>query len=197
MTVLLIVFGYLLGAVPFGLIVGKILGGKDPRASGSSNLGATNVGRECGMSLGILTLVLDVLKGVVPVSITLQYGGSPLQVSLVAFAVLLGHCYPVYLKFKGGKGVATAIGVYLPIAWGMLVLALLVHLGLMLGTGFMSVASLGLVTAMFLLLLFGGQAAYAPLGLAIMILVFWRHRENIQRLARGEESPWRRKKDQS
>ncbi len=195
MTVMLIILAYLLGAVPFGLIVAKVLTGRDPRTSGSGNVGATNVGRECGMSIGVLALALDLLKGLVPVTLALEYGADPTQVSLIGFAAVFGHCYPVYLKFKGGKAVATTIGVFLPIAWFHLLLALLIHLGLMLGTGFMSVASMGMVTGLFLLLLLGGKTAYAPLGLAVMVLVFWRHRQNILRLARGEERHWRSKKD--
>lgn len=188
-----IFLGYVLGSIPFGLLVSRWLCSVDPRSSGSGNVGATNVGRTCGMSMGVLTLVLDLLKGMTPVLLALDAGLEPAVVSLVGFAALFGHCYSMFLGFKGGKAVATTIGVFLPLAWLQMLLAVGVLLALLLGTGFMSVASLGLAASLFIFLLIG-KPVYAPLGAAAMVLVFWRHRENILRLARGEENPWRKKK---
>lgn len=188
-----IFLGYVLGSVPFGLLVARWLCNTDPRSSGSGNVGATNVGRICGTSMGVLTLILDLLKGFVPVFLALNAELDPLLVSLTGFAALLGHCYSLFLGFKGGKAVATSIGVFLPLAWLQILLAVGVLVLLLLTTGFMSVASLGLSVSLFVFLLFG-KPVYAPLGAAVMLLVFWRHRENIARLARGEENHWRKKK---
>lgn len=193
MTIGFIILGYLLGSIPFGLLVARWLCRVDPRETGSGNVGATNVGRTCGMSMGLLTLALDVIKGLLPVMLAQDAGLPPLSLSLVAFAALMGHCYSVFLGFKGGKAVATTIGIFLPLAWLQLLLALLTLLALLLTTGYMSVASLGMVTAMFIFLLIA-KPAFALLGAAVMLLVFWRHRENILRLARGEENHWRKKK---
>jgi len=188
-----VILGYVLGAVPFGLLVARWLCSVDPRTTGSGNVGATNVGRTCGMSMGVLTLVLDLLKGMVPVLLALDAGLEPAAVSLVGFAAVFGHCYSVFLGFRGGKAVATSIGVFLPLAWLQVLLAVAVLLTLLLTTGFMSVASLGLAASLFVFLLFA-KPVYAPLGAAVMVLIFWRHRENILRLARGEENHWRKKK---
>ncbi len=192
MSVVFILFGYLLGSVPFGLFVARGICGVDPRESGSGNVGATNVGRTCGMRYGVLTLALDLLKGILPVSLALNVGYGAVVVSLVALAALIGHCYSLFLGFKGGKGVATSIGIFLPIAWPQVILALLVHVALLFGSGYMSVASMGMALALFIFVLFS-KPAYALLGAAVALVIFWRHRENILRLARGEENHWRKK----
>ena len=185
---------YLLGAVPFGLVVAKTLRGVDPRQSGSRNIGATNVARVCGAKYGVLTLALDILKGAAPVAVAVLAGGDWVPVSLVALAAVTGHVFPVFLGFKGGKAVATTIGVFLPIAF----LPLLASAGLCVAaialSGYVSVGSLALVTALPVLILVWGKAAYLPLALVVMALVYWRHRENIARLARGEEKSWRKGK---
>jgi glycerol-3-phosphate acyltransferase PlsY len=111
---LLLLGAYLIGAIPSGVILTRIAGAGDIRQAGSGNIGATNVYRVAGRRLGIITLVCDALKGVLPLAALLALGGrSPAQLALVAAAAFLGHCYPVYLGFKGGKGVATALGIFL------------------------------------------------------------------------------------
>lgn len=194
MAIVLVILAYFLGSVPFGLVVAKGMCGVDPRTVGSGNVGATNVARNCGLSAGILTLALDLLKGLVPVAVALDAGLTTGAVSLTALAVLVGHCYSVFLGFQGGKAVATTVGVFLPIAWVQTVLAVAVLLLVLGSTGFMSVASLSLITSLFLFLLFSGKLAFLPLAFAVLLLIFWRHRENVLRLARGEEHPWRKTK---
>ncbi|MBI5453099.1 MAG: glycerol-3-phosphate acyltransferase, partial [Deltaproteobacteria bacterium] len=111
--ILLVPIAYLLGSVPTGIVIVRLFGGVDPRSAGSKNIGATNVGRTSGRLPGILTLIGDLLKGALPVFIAFRLAPTPLLVSLTGLAAFLGHLFPVYLGFKGGKGVATACGVML------------------------------------------------------------------------------------
>src|SRR5260370_19619173 len=116
-TSLLLAAAYFLGSIPFGLVLAKLLAGSDIRKSGSGNIGATNVARVVGPSAGILTLVLDVAKGAAAVWLAGRFTEqSSAAMTVAGVAVLLGHCFPVWLKFKGGKGVATALGVFLMLA---------------------------------------------------------------------------------
>ena len=115
MDALLVIFSYLLGSVPSGLIIGK-LSGLDVRKAGSGNIGATNVARLLGKKVGLLTLVADTGKGFVPIWLAQQIGSSDPITALVGIAAFLGHLYPIFLKFKGGKGVATGFGVFLGLA---------------------------------------------------------------------------------
>src|SRR4030043_491762 len=109
-------FGYLLGSVPFGLILTKLFSQVDPRKTGSKNIGATNIFRTTGKTLGILTLIADVLKGVAPIWIANQWGLPDHWIAIAGLSPFLGHVFPIFLGFKGGKGVATAVGIYLPIS---------------------------------------------------------------------------------
>lgn len=192
MYAVFVILAYIFGSIPFGLLAGRWISGQDPRDSGSGNLGATNVGRTCGFSVGVLTLALDLIKGLLPVALAVDAHAPHYIVSLTAFAAVFGHCYPLFLKFKGGKAVATTIGVFLPIAWTQIILAVLVLLAMLFITGYMSVASLSLSLSLFLFILVS-KPVWALLALAIMLLIFWRHKENILRLARGEENHWRKK----
>src|SRR6267142_2490517 len=144
-TLLIPVVAYLLGSIPFGLILARLFGRGDVRKGGSGNIGATNVSRVAGPLAGILTLLLDGAKGAVEVLIAGRYSNDSATWMVIAgLAALLGHCFPVWLKFKGGKGVATAAGVYLalcaPASLGGLILFLLT-------AGFSRYVSLGSVTA--------------------------------------------------
>lgn len=204
-TALLVIGAYLLGAIPFGLLIG-LAHGVDVRTQGSRNIGATNVGRVVGRKWGYLCLALDILKGLVPTlsaSLLLHVGRAELQQQLallaVALAAVLGHVFPIYLRFRGGKGVATTIGVALGI-WPHFTVAMLVALVayalLRYATGMVSVGSLTLAVAFpaafyaytrirhFALAdCWPLQAVAVLLGLMIIV----RHRENIRRLLRGEE----------
>jgi len=190
----LLFVAYLLGSIPFGLILAKVFGGADVRRAGSGNIGATNVARVVGPFAGVLTLLLDAAKGWFAVWLAGRVThGNPTMMVLAGFFALVGHCFPVWLRFRGGKGVATAAGVFAalcPIAMaGALLLFLLV-------VGFwrlVSLGSLAAAAAIPLLVYLLWAPHFAPpesvtLGsLAIAVLVIVQHRGNIARLARGEE----------
>ncbi|PZP91979.1 MAG: glycerol-3-phosphate acyltransferase [Variovorax paradoxus] len=189
---------YLLGSLSFAVIVSRVMGLSDPRSYGSKNPGATNVLRSGSKPAAIATLLLDALKGWLPVALVVWHGERVgLQegtVALVGLAAFLGHLYPVFFRLQGGKGVATALGVLFGVDW---VLGLAVALTWLIIAFFFRYSSLAsLVAAVFapVYYLFGnGLAWYADkriaLALGVMaLLLFWRHRENIGRLAQGKES---------
>ena len=185
---------YLLGSIPFGLIVSRVFGRGDVRKEGSGNIGATNVSRVAGPLAGILTLLLDGAKGSAAVLVAGRYSNdSAMWMVIAGLAVLVGHCFPVWLRFKGGKGVATAAGVYLamspPAFLGGLILFSLI-------AGYSRYVSLGSVAAavaMPLLTYFLWAPHHAPplvvtiASLTIAILIVYKHDANLQRLAEGTE----------
>jgi glycerol-3-phosphate acyltransferase PlsY len=192
--VLIPAVAYLLGSIPFGLLVAKAFGRGDVRKEGSGNIGATNVSRVAGPLAGILTLLLDGAKGAAAVLVAGRYSNdSAMWMVIAGLAALVGHCFPVWLKFKGGKGVATAAGVYLalcpPAFLGGLILFLLL-------AGFSRYVSLGSVTAavaMPLLMYFLWAPHHAPPpvitfgALAVAVLIVYKHDGNLQRLVEGTE----------
>ncbi|NNF78202.1 MAG: glycerol-3-phosphate 1-O-acyltransferase PlsY [Rhizobiales bacterium] len=178
--------GYMLGSIPFGLILTKLAGKGDVRDIGSGNIGATNVLRTGSKALAAGTLVCDMLKGLIPTLIAMQWG---LDVAVVAgFCALVGHNWPVWLNFKGGKGVATYIGVlsglHLPVAAVFCATWLMVALVFKISSLSALVAATLTPVAVFVL---GVPALVVPLCITT-IIIFWKHRENIQRLLRGEEA---------
>ncbi len=191
MQMLIVIFAYVLGSIPFGLFIAGAFCGVDPRTQGSGNVGATNVGRSCGTVYGVLTLAMDLLKGLIPVVAAVQVSDSTYFISCTAFAALFGHCCSLFLDFKGGKGVATSIGIFIPLAFWPLLLSVLTLVTVLKTTGYMSLGSLCLVASLPVFLLFSGHFGLIPLALVTMVVVFWRHRENIIRLAQGEEHHWR------
>ena len=193
MSVLWIVAAYVLGSVPFGLLFARHFCGIDPRNAGSGNVGATNIARLCGKGWGVATLACDVAKGALAVYVALLLGDSPLLHSLTALAAILGHLYSCFLGFKGGKAVATSIGVLIPLAFFPLFLSCLVCVVVIWRSSFVSLGSLSLVTCLPLLLLVSGRWAFVPLALVVMVLVYWSHRENIARLLAGTEKTWVKK----
>ncbi|MDD4951511.1 MAG: glycerol-3-phosphate 1-O-acyltransferase PlsY [Desulfovibrionaceae bacterium] len=184
-------FAYLLGSVPFGLLVAKGFKGVDPRTEGSGNIGATNVARLCGATYGALALALDLLKGLVPVLLAKGPDAHWLLLSLTALAAILGHVFPIFLGFKGGKAVATTIGAFLALAPWAAVWSVVLCVAVIALSGYVSMGSLTLGLCLPLFCLFTGAAEYLPVALAVMALLFWRHKDNIRRLASGEEHPWR------
>ncbi|MDR0826702.1 MAG: glycerol-3-phosphate 1-O-acyltransferase PlsY [Desulfovibrio sp.] len=180
---------YLLGAVPFGLLLSKTFCGIDPRDEGSRNVGATNVARLCGFKWGFLTLICDLLKGALP---ALVFSGSSLAY-VAGLSAILGHMFTCFLNFKGGKGVATTVGVFLALAPIQLVISGLACLAVIWRSGFVSAGSLTLVSLLPVLLLFSGRFTDFCLALPVSVLVIYAHRENIRRLWRGEEKPWLKK----
>jgi acyl phosphate:glycerol-3-phosphate acyltransferase len=185
---------YLLGSIPFGLLLAKIFGGGDVRKAGSGNIGATNVTRVAGPLAGILTLVFDTAKGMAAVWLAARVThDSAIWMVISAFAVLLGHCYPVWLKFKGGKGVATALGVFLALSPLAAASALLLFILCVAYWRYVSLGSVSAAAAMPLLIYFLWAPGHAPpiaidLGtLAIAGLVIFKHGGNLQRLVDGTE----------
>ncbi len=184
----LIVFAYLLGSVPVGLLLSKIKGA-DPRAVGSGNIGATNVMRAAGKITGALTLIGDVLKGLIPVMIAFMLGETKIIVTAAGLAAFLGHLFPVFLRFKGGKGVATALGVYLGLDPFAVLIAIIIFVLTIIKWGFVSLGSLVGVAAMPLLLYFlSAPVQYIYLVLIIGALIFIKHKDNIRRLVTGTEN---------
>ncbi|MES0879154.1 glycerol-3-phosphate 1-O-acyltransferase PlsY [Roseibium sp. SCP14] len=181
-------FGYLLGSIPFGLIFTRMAGLGDIRSIGSGNIGTTNVLRTGKKSLAAATLLGDALKGTVAVLIVGAAYGQ--EMALVAgFGAFLGHLYPVWLKFKGGKGFATFLGILLGLYWPMFLLAALIWLAVAFTFRFSSLSALmsSLATPILLYLAFD-QVQMAEMFLVVGILLWIKHHENIGRLLRGEES---------
>lgn len=194
----LVTAAYLLGSVPFGLLTARVMGGPDPRRGGSGNIGATNVARLAGKTAGAITLLLDAAKGWLPMALALSWFGPSSWPNLhwaaaaVGLAAFLGHCYPLYLGFKGGKGVATALGVLLAASPLAGLIALAVIAGLAWGTGHMAVGSLaGCGLAPVVMLVLGVPAPFTSMALVMAALVALRHRENIARLRAGNEPGFR------
>lgn len=199
LTISLAVLAYVLGSVPFGLVFAKTFCGIDPRTAGSGNVGATNVARLCGFKWGALTLVCDVLKGFLPVLVCrLQLAEqAPYLYLFAAFAAVAGHMFSLFLGFKGGKGVATTVGVFLAAAPVQLVVAGIVCLLVIWRSGYVSAGSLSMMAVLPLLFLFRGAWSLLLLSLVIGGLVVYAHRENIVRLLRGEEKSWMKKKSET
>jgi acyl phosphate:glycerol-3-phosphate acyltransferase len=188
------VAAYLLGSIPFGLVLARVFGKLDIRQAGSGNIGATNVTRVVGPAAGVLTLLLDAAKGTLAVVLAERLANySALWMMIGAFAALLGHCFPVWLKFKGGKGVATAAGAFAMLSPLALGAALLVFIAVLVIFRFASLASISAAAAMPLLIYFLWAPGFAPplvvtFGtLAITLLIIYKHDANIQRLVTGEE----------
>jgi acyl phosphate:glycerol-3-phosphate acyltransferase len=181
---------YLVGAIPFGLLFGKTLGGVDVRAVGSGNIGATNVLRAAGKKAAILTLVADCLKGLFPVLLAAMLFSDERLSVLSGIAAILGHTYPVYLKFKGGKGVATSFGVVLAVAPVTGLLCLLTWAA---ATVFWKYSSLSALMAFTLypivtFAIHGDSKPQGFLSLFVFGMIYYRHRENIKRLIAGTEA---------
>jgi glycerol-3-phosphate acyltransferase PlsY len=188
-------FSYLLGSIPFGLLLAKIFGGADVRRAGSGNIGATNVSRVAGPVAGILTLVLDAAKGSAAVVLAARLtDSSALWMVVAGFLALLGHCYPIWLNFKGGKGVATAAGVFLVLSPAAMFSALAIFLAVVILWRFVSLGSLAAAASIPLLLYFLWAPRHAPPlavtfgSLAISTLVIYKHDANMQRLVEGTET---------
>ena len=188
MAVLLVIASYLIGAIPFGLLLVKLLGGGDIRQQGSGNIGATNVLRSVGKKAGIAALLLDMTKGAIPVLVAVSiYGHDHLITLYCALAAFLGHLYPIYIGFKGGKGVATALGVLLAWVPAAAVISMLIWLAVAKIFKISSLAALIAFAALPLVLYLLAESTPILATTIIVPLIFWRHRANIQRLLGGTE----------
>jgi glycerol-3-phosphate acyltransferase PlsY len=185
---LLIPFGYLLGSLSSAIIVCKLMGLPDPRTEGSNNPGATNVLRIGGKKAAAVTLLGDSLKGFLPVLIANLLQVSPLILAAVALAAFLGHLYPIFFRFQGGKGVATALGVQFGLGWqigGAIGLVWLIVAKLFNLSSLAALVSMAL--APLVVWFFWPEPELIIMQVLVTLLLFWRHRENIRRLVSGEE----------
>lgn len=180
-----LIFGYLLGSIPFGLIFTRMAGMGDVRAIGSGNIGATNVLRTGNKKIAAATLLGDLLKGTFAVLIAWQIG--PDQAVMAGFGAFLGHCFPIWLKFKGGKGVATYIGILLGFSIKAVLVFAVVWLATAAITRYSSLSALLATIATPIALYMFGYVQWAELFALLTLITFWRHRENIGRLLNGTE----------
>jgi glycerol-3-phosphate acyltransferase PlsY len=180
------ILGYLLGSIPFGLVLTRLAGTPDLRSIGSGNIGATNVLRTGRKGLAAATLLCDMLKGTVAVIVAGYYAG-PDAAMLAALGAFLGHLFPVWLKFRGGKGVAVYIGVLIGLLWPAAILFCVIWLATAAASRYSSLAALvaSFVTPIFLW--WFGHLALAALFTVLTLLLFYMHRENIARLRAGTE----------
>jgi glycerol-3-phosphate acyltransferase PlsY len=193
-ALLIPVAAYLLGSIPFGWLVVKALGGPDIRAIGSGNIGAANVTRNAGTFAGVLTLLLDAGKGYAAVWFAAQHSRGNIRWMMVAaVCAVVGHMFPVWLGFKGGKGVATGLGVFLPIAWQAVAAGIMLWLLVVIFWRYSSLGSISAAVALplFVYLLYApGHAppefvSFATVVISVLVLI--KHRPNIARLVAGEE----------
>jgi glycerol-3-phosphate acyltransferase PlsY len=188
LDIILIITAYLLGSISSAIITCRMMGLPDPRTIGSRNPGATNVLRTGNKKAAAVTLVGDFLKGLLPVLIGLALGAEPLVLALIGMAAFLGHLYPIFFGFQGGKGVATALGVILGLSWPVAVAALLTWL---LMAKVFKISSLSALTAALLTPLYcwllTPQIEYIILFSLLSLLLIWRHRSNIRNLVSGAE----------
>jgi acyl phosphate:glycerol-3-phosphate acyltransferase len=191
---------YLLGSIPFGYLIVKMGSGSDVRGAGSGNIGATNVTRVAGKGAGLATLLLDIGKGYLAVWLAMRWSHGNIRWMMAAgVAVVLGHTFSCWLRFRGGKGVATGLGVFLAIAWQAVLATLLVWLVVVAFWRYVSLGSVVAAAALpILVYLFYAPGHAPPLAVsfgsvAVAIIVIFKHRENIARLIAGTESRLRRK----
>ena len=200
----LLLFAYLLGSIPWGLILNRIFAREDIRLKGSGNIGATNVTRQSGVIPGLLTLAGDMLKGAIPVYLALVAFGSAggpadIYLAAVALAAFMGHLFPVYLKFRdGGKGVATAAGCFAVVSPGAVLAAVIVFIAMLSMARRVSVGSLSAAAALPLAVWIAADSAIMTTTAGIVALfIFIRHRDNLKRLLAGKEPEFRLKKERS
>ncbi|WP_299935970.1 glycerol-3-phosphate 1-O-acyltransferase PlsY [uncultured Pelagimonas sp.] len=180
-------FGYLLGSVPFGIVITRLFGLGDLRKIGSGNIGATNVLRTGNKPAALATLILDSSKGAIAVLIAQAVTGDTSAMQIAGFSAFVGHCYPVWLKFKGGKGVATYLGVVLAISLPVGLLCCATWAVAFAVTRISSVGALTAALSTTIWMVFMGRGDLFLMGLLLTMLIFWRHRENLARLKDGTE----------
>ncbi|WP_029522395.1 glycerol-3-phosphate 1-O-acyltransferase PlsY [Persephonella sp. KM09-Lau-8] len=189
MKIAYLIFTYLIGSIPFGYVVGKLFG-KDITKEGSGNIGATNVTRTIGKKAGILVLILDLLKGFIPVFFAKDYFHfEPKFIGLVAVMAVVGHCFSVFMKFKGGKGVATGFGVLIALSVKVALITFILWLGVFLATGYVSLASIIATSFSWVMLgIIEQNLYYTWAALIISLIIVMKHSSNIERLMKGTEN---------
>lgn len=189
LTIVFVIAAYLLGSISFAVVTSKLFGLADPRTYGSGNPGATNVLRSGKKAAAALTLFGDAAKGWLAVFLAIQFALSDVQIALVALAVFIGHLFPVFLRFKGGKGVATALGVLLALSgWmGLAVLATWLFMALTFRYSSLAALTAAVGAPIYAILLGLPQEWVLACGILSLLLI-WRHKSNIQNLLAGKES---------
>ncbi|SHG90564.1 acyl-phosphate glycerol-3-phosphate acyltransferase [Thermosyntropha lipolytica DSM 11003] len=183
----LIILSYILGSIPFSYLFSRLWGGVDIRKRGSGNVGATNVLRTLGLKVALPAFIGDFLKGVLAAFLGLKWGGEVLA-SACAMAAVIGHCYPIFLGFRGGKGVATAGGAVLFLMPDVLGLLALVFVGVIFMFRYVSLGSITAALVLPVLAYFMGKPqSFMVLSMVLAVLVIYKHRENIERLLSGKE----------
>ncbi len=187
------VAAYLMGSIPFGSIIGRKIAGIDIKERGSGNIGATNVAREIGIKWGLLTLLLDVTKGFIPAYLLMRYAPNEgILISTVCIFSLSGNQFSLFLRFRGGKGVATTAGIFLALSPWSLALALFVFLATILISNIVSTGSMAAAGSLPLILYLLEKPLYMIITSAIIaLLICFAHRENLQRIFNGSEAKWR------
>ncbi|MBU4263953.1 MAG: glycerol-3-phosphate 1-O-acyltransferase PlsY [Proteobacteria bacterium] len=195
MDYFLIIISYLVGSIPFGLLLGK-LAGIDVRRDGSGNIGATNVSRLLGKKIGAVTLLLDAGKGLLPMAAAGALQFEQHIVMLCGAAAFIGHLFPLYLRFRGGKGVATALGIFLYLSPLALLICATAFFAAVFLSGFVSLGSLMAAALMPVVVFFHqGSSSCFYLAVFVSLLIWIKHRSNIIRLMHGEEKSWKKKKE--
>ena len=188
MTILFVCLSYLLGSIPSGYLFFKFKNSGDIRDYGSQSIGATNVLRTTGWKLAIPVALIDILKGFLPAFLGLKFFDDSRWALVFGFCAIVGHCFPLFLKFKGGKGVATTVGVYAAIGIVPLLLMIAIFLLVTALSRYISLGSLvGALSFPFLSYFFGGETEVLYLGTAVFLLIAFKHKGNIQRLIQGNE----------
>lgn len=180
------VVGYLMGSIPYGMVLARVMGLGNLRDIGSGNIGATNVLRTGNKTAAALTLILDAAKGAIALLLARHFAGET-AAQIAALAAMVGHCYPVWLKFQGGKGVATFLGILLAFAWPVGIASCLVWLLAAALTRMSSMGGLASASASSILVVLLGYGYGLVMALLLGALMFWRHRGNIARIKAGIE----------
>jgi len=189
------IFGYVLGSIPFGKILSSVVYGIDISSRGSGNIGATNVSRELGLGWGVVTLILDMAKGWIPVLAYLSYISTDQDswaLSFVAVAPVLGHQFSIFSGLKGGKGVATSLGVWLPLNPAAVITSLIPFIVCVAVWRYISIGSMALsITVPLLHYLWGEEAAIFTASVFMALLILYKHKSNIARILKGDEPRWK------
>lgn len=189
-AILIIAVSYLIGSIPFGVIIGRVFKGVDIRDSGSGNIGAANAMRTLGVVPGIIVLLLDIAKGFFAVYISTHLmPNTPLMNVTAGLTAIIGHNYSIFLKFKGGKGIATSLGVFLALSWQIALVCLVTYVIIVFITRYSSLGSLmGTLAMPVCMYLFHQPQEYFWFSVIAAAFAFYKHKENIKRLIKGEET---------
>ena len=188
-TVLALVIAYMLGSISFGYLAGKVVKGIDIRQHGSGNAGSTNIQRTLGMVPAIVVLLLDIAKGLFAVLVAKALTGSEPVQMFAGIAAVAGHNWPLFFKFRGGRGIATTMGVFIGLAPQVILIATIIGVSVIAITRYVSLGSIiGVLTIPIFMLIFKMPAYYVLFGALMAVIAVWRHRQNITRLLKGTEN---------